>query len=98
MNDPRRSKTVRFILDNSLLLLAGTIALFDLLRQTDFIVLGEQRILPDFREVQTDEVFVQWLRVSDVVLPRFKTRPARAVPSAWPRCRPTVRATISARG
>ena len=48
--------------------------------------------------VQTDEVFVQWLRICDVVFPRFKTRPAQAVPSAWPRCRPTVRATISARG
>ncbi|MGH8998632.1 MAG: hypothetical protein ACRDY7_04505 [Acidimicrobiia bacterium] len=39
-------------------LAAGGVATFDLLGQPDLVVLGQQRILPDVRQVQAYEIFL----------------------------------------
>src|SRR5260221_5513465 len=39
-------------------LLAGGVSLFDLLREANLVVLGEQRILPDVGEIEPNQVFL----------------------------------------
>ena len=39
-------------------LLARGVAVLDLLRETDLVVLGEERVLPDVGEVEPDEIFL----------------------------------------
>ncbi len=39
-------------------LLACRVALLDLLGETDLVVLGEERVLPDVGEIEADEIFL----------------------------------------
>src|SRR5205085_9794284 len=48
----------REILPATLEVLARIVAALDRLGETNFVVFGEQRVLPDIGEVETDEVFL----------------------------------------